>query len=145
MSMSRADEIRAQRRERGNISGRRVRLSVREDKLDRNLWEYRFVNDEGNRVHTFQEDGWELVPDRDGEIKKDGTGMGAEVAQLVGTQKTGAALRAVLMRIPKEIYQDDQLAKQRAIDETEVSLKSGAVPGADSVITAREGLSISRG
>jgi hypothetical protein len=34
------------------------------------------------------------------------------------------------MRIPKEIYDDDQRSKARAIDEKEASLKSGQVAGA---------------
>jgi hypothetical protein len=47
-----------------------------------------------------------------------------------GVQDNGAALRQVLMRIPKEIYDDDQRSKARAIDEKEASLKSGQVAGA---------------
>ncbi len=130
--MSRADEIRAMRKERGteDLNGTRMRLSVRENALDRDAWEYRFVSDEGDRVFHMQERGWEITSDRASAVKKDNAGMGAEVSAYAGTQTDGKALKQILMRIPKEIYTHDQRAKERAIDGVEAGLKSGAVSGA---------------
>lgn len=141
--MSRADEIRAMRQGRGDFGGSRMRLAVREDQIDRENWSYRWANDEGNRIFNLQSDGWEVVADRAGVVKEDGTGMGADVAQLAGTKKTGEAMRSVLMRIPKEIQIDDNRVKARAIDAREASLKSGAVPGAGEGISAEKGMSFS--
>jgi len=142
--MSRADEIRAQRAARGDLSGSRMRLAVREDQLDRENWSYRWANDDGNRVSNLQADGWEIVADRAGAVKDDGAGMGAEVAQLAGTRKNGEAMRSVLMRIPREIKMDDDRAKARAIDAQEASLKSGAVPGAGEGVYAKPEMQFSR-
>jgi hypothetical protein len=142
--MSRADEIRAQRAARGNLGGSRMRLAVREEQLDRENWSYRWANDDGNRVSNLQSDGWEIVADRAGVVKDDGAGMGAEVAQLAGTKKTGEAMRSVLMRIPREIKMDDDRAKARAIDAQEASLKSGAVPGAGEGVYAKPEMNFSR-
>jgi hypothetical protein len=127
--MSRADEIRAERKERGSdvLNGTRMRLSVNNNLKDP-AWEYRWVNQEGDRVFRLQEIGYEVVSDRNGEMKKGG--MGSDVSVYAGTMKDGSALKQVLMRIPREIYHEDQASKKRAIDETEAGIASGKVAGA---------------
>jgi hypothetical protein len=67
-----------------------------------------------------------VATDRDGG-KSDKTGVGTEVSAFAGTQTNGAAMRAVLMEIPMEIYQEDQRAKIRAIAETEAGIMAGKV------------------
>ena len=127
--MSRADEIRAARKERGGemLNGTYMRLGIPEHLKDPEKV-FRWTNNEGDKVYRRQEMGYQLVTDRDGEMKK--PGMGAEVSAYAGTQKSGEALKQVLMWIPKEIYDEDQRAKQRRINETEGSIGK-KVAGAD--------------
>lgn len=126
--MSRAEEIRKARQERGSdtLAGTRLRLPKPPAKPG---WHRRYVNDDADRIGRMLEQGYTIASDRDGS-KSDKTGMGAEVSAFAGTQVNGAAMRAVLMEIPDEIYQDDQRAKFRAIDETEAGIRSGKVAGA---------------
>lgn len=130
--MARADTISQERRRRNTdaLGGRRQRLATRAD-LDGEKFAYRWVNDDGNRLHDLTvSDDWEVVSDRAGEVKPDGTGVGSEVATPVGTGENGRPVRAVLLRKKKDWYDEDERAKQRRIDETEVGLKAGAAPGA---------------
>lgn len=130
--MSRAEAISQERRRRNTnaLAGHRQRLAIREE-LDPDFT-YRWVNDDGTRMHDLTvNDDWEIVENRSGTMKPDGTGMGAEVAVPVGRGENGRPLRAVLLRKRKDWYDDDERAKQRRIDDVEAGLKVGAVPGAD--------------
>lgn len=130
--MNRNDEIKTERRRRtsGATTGRAMRLAVDETKLDREKYEYRFVNNDPARLHALTvSDDWEIVPDRNATITGNAD-MGAKASVHAGTTEQGHAQRAVLCRKLKTYYNDDQAQKQRAIDEREASLKSGAVPGA---------------
>lgn len=148
--MSRGETVQAERRRRNTLglSGVRQRLVVDEAGLDREKYAYRWINDEGNRLHALTvQDDWEVVPDRDGAIKADGIGMGTEVAADAGTGPKGP-MRAVLVRKLKQYHTDDQSAQQRRIDELEASLKSGAVPGAGDTTGSyvpRDGITIGHG
>ena len=131
--MSRADTIKQERRRRNTdaLGGKRRRLAVT-GQLDHENFAYRWVNDEDTRLHDLTvNDDWEVVSDRSGTLKSDGAGTGAEISVPVG-MGTKAPMKAVLLRKRKDWYDDDKRAEQRRIDETEASLKSGAVPGAGS-------------
>ncbi len=139
---ARVAAIRAQRQERDSagLSNARMRLQVREEDLDRENWQYRFVNDVGNRVYHLKGQGYEVVSDRAQGIKADGVSMGAEVAQLVDTTAHGAPIRAILMRQPKPIFEEDQRAKHADIDKQEASrinLSSGEVKAKDETRLSR--------
>lgn len=131
--MSRAEQTKTERRRRNSnaLGGGRQKLSI-SGELDTQNFSYRWVNDEGNRLHDLTtNDDWEVVSDRSGALKPGGSGVGSEVAQPVGVGGDGRQTRAVLLRKPKDYYNDDESAKQRRIDETESGLKAGAVPGSD--------------
>lgn len=121
--LSRAEQIRRERQERGVdvLSGTRMRLPKPQPKPG---WHRRYVNDDADRIGRMMELGYTIVADRDGGLS-DKTGMGAEVSAFAGTKASGSAMRAVLMEIPEEIYQEDRRAKHRAIEETEAGIKSG--------------------
>lgn len=128
--MSRAEQIKTERRRRNSdgLSGKRRRLSVNEAALDREKYAYRWVNDEGTRIHSLTvQDDWEVVTDRGGDVRPDGSGVGAEAAVPVG-----GGTRAVLLRKPKALYDEDAKVAQRRIDETESGLRQGVTPGAGS-------------
>jgi len=131
--MGRSDQTATERRRRNGdaLQGRRNRLHVDETQLDRENYEYRFVNDVPGRIHAFTvKDDWEMVPDRDNIVKADGIGAGTEVAAHAGIGPSGAPMRSVLLRKPRKYYDDDEAAKQRQIDAREAGLKAGQAEGA---------------
>ena len=74
-------------------------------------------------------DDWDVVDDITGE--SDQTSMGSEVSRHAGLGKSGKATRAVLLRKPRELHDEDQRAKQRRIDATEETMREGKTPGVD--------------
>jgi len=91
---------------------------------------YRWFNDKGSRVQKAQMASYEFAED----IAHVGTGaedrnsdVGSHISQIVGTKEDGSPLRAYLMRIPRELYEEDQAAKQAPIDELEEQLFSGGM------------------
>lgn len=101
----------------------RNRLTVKD--VDPNF-HYRIVNVKDDRVEQFKEQGYEAVsatPVGDRQVDTPSTlGSGAEIS-------VGQGMKAVLMRIPKEWYAEDQTAKQVQIDELEATMKSDATKG----------------
>lgn len=89
---------------------------------------YRIVNAEGDRVATFEEAGYELVEAADVRIgdkrintpSADGSKAQASV---------GAGMKAYVMRINKDWYDEDQKAKQAQLDALEQSMKETAQNG----------------
>ena len=94
-------------------------------------YEYRWVNDSeaGMRIERFKEGGWELVN------KDAGTKVGDKVVDqgsIVGsvvTRYVGQGTTSVLMRIPKEWYDEDQAAKAALLDEQEDAMRDPSMSG----------------
>lgn len=111
----RIEQIRAKRRERGtqNVAGYKLRVDT--SKLDPRF-EHRWVNEENCQLRqaeaTFGGD-WEFMPNTDG-IMDDGRNVeqGAKIARICDR---GTGKRTVLMRKPKELYDDDQRIKREKI------------------------------
>lgn len=148
--MARGEQIAAERRRRNTdaLGGKRRKLGLTGE-LDRTNFAYRWVNDEGNRIHDLTVgDDWEIVPDRDGGLKADGAGTGAEVAVRAGTGEHGRPVRAVLLRKRKDWYDDDKRLAQRRIDEQEAALKAGRPSDGgqqDQSYTPKGGITITHG
>lgn len=94
-------------------------------------YEYRWVNDTeaGMRIERFKAGGWEVVT-KDADIKvgdkviDQGSVVGSVTTRYVGQGQT-----AVLMRIPKEWYDEDQAAKWALIDEQEAAMQDPSTSG----------------
>jgi len=116
---------RRRRRDDGPMAG--LKLAVPEG-LKEQGFEYRWVNDDGRRVHdkTVMDD-WDRVMTPAIESEGEGT----PVKRLVGKQEGGAPLYAYLCRKPTEFYQEDKSKEQRRIKEQEDAMKRGpgAIPG----------------
>lgn len=102
------------------------RLSVREKE---DGYVYRIVNanlrDDPDRVDRFIEQGYELVPrDKAGKIGD----KRVDNATSPGSSEfsVGGGTKAVLMRIKKEWYEEDQAAKQQQVDDQEQTMKRPA-------------------
>lgn len=145
--MSRTEEIKTERRRRkGDINGVRKRLAVDESKLDREKYDYRFANDEGDRIRQLTKlDDWDIVSN-DG-VKEDSKSMGGKVSAHAGVSEQGAPVRAILLRKPKTYADEDRAAKARKIDAVEEGIKHGNVPGGDpqGAYTPSTGVKISTG
>lgn len=109
----------AEVRQRVPVSGPRDVLKIYGE--DPN-YVYRFVNDVNNRIARFQRGGWDIVTDdlevgapRVGVPESEGTPVKVSV---------GSGVQAYLMRIRREWYEEDQAAKQRAIDDTEAAMRA---------------------
>jgi hypothetical protein len=91
---------------------------------------YRFVNDIGSRVYNYQQAGYEIVTDGDltvGDSRvSDASDLGSP-RRVVGEQGT----TSVLMRIPKEYYEEDQARKNALLDEQDQAMKQQATKDLD--------------
>lgn len=109
------------RRPKRTPIGRRNILTV--DKRDPKF-EYRWVNDVDGRLQMFEEAGYEAVrePTEVGDPRAgDASQLGSTVRKPVGGGKS-----AVLMRIPKDFYQEDQGAKEVRLKAKEQALLNEA-------------------
>jgi hypothetical protein len=103
--------------------GQRNKLSVADK--DPN-YHYRIVNKNVGRVEQFLEQGYEIVPNTkigDKRIDTPSTlGSASEIA-------VGGGQTAVLLRQRKDWYDEDQAAKQKAINDLEATMNEAAKKG----------------
>ena len=116
---TREEKVREERPKRVPIAEQREQLAVQG--IDTENYKYRWVNDIGVRIDQFKQAGYEPV-EQDGSIML-GTGitqaMGSVVKAVVD-RTTGQ--EAVLMRIRKEWYDEDQAKRDAEIDASEESM-----------------------
>jgi hypothetical protein len=89
---------------------------------------YRVVNDSGDRVQAFLDAGYEMVRDQEvrvGDKRVEKTSSEGTVSQI----SVGQGVKAFVMRIKKEWYDEDQAAKQRYVNELEQATKAKALDG----------------
>lgn len=115
------------RAKRTPINGRNV-LSVSNKQAG---YHYRFVNDTGDRVQSFLDNGWEqvaaddvIVGDRRVAAAK---GLGSKAQASVNKDGT----KAFVMRIKQEWFDEDQAEKAKHVDELEKSMKQQALSSSD--------------
>lgn len=99
---------------------KRNRLTVKN--TDPN-YHYRIVNSVDDRVEQFLEQGYEIDPQSQVGDKQ------VDVPSPLGSAKqisVGGGTRAVVMRIPKEYFKEDQAAKQAEVDALEDSMRGDA-------------------
>lgn len=93
-------------------------------------YEYRIVNDEGDRVEQFKAAGYDVVSASDVTVgdrrinKASAEGTAAQVS-------VGNGIKAVVMRINKEWYDEDQAMKLKQIADSESATKSEALKNSD--------------
>jgi len=115
------------RAKRTPINGRNV-LSVSNKQAG---YHYRFVNDTGDRVQSFLDNGWEqvaaddvIVGDRRVAAAK---GLGSKAQASVNKDGT----KAFVMRIKQDWFDEDQAEKAKHVDELEKSMKQQALSSSD--------------
>lgn len=110
-----------QRPKRTSI-GVRGPLSV--DKRDPNFT-YRFVNDTNGRLEAFKRNGWEAVPASEARIGDSRVEQASPTGSMANVP-VGNGTTAVLMRFPKEWYEEDQREKELQIKALEQTMKEDA-------------------
>lgn len=109
-----------QRAERIPVSGPRDILAVREQ--DPN-YVYRWVNDVDNRVDRFKAGGYEVVTAPNVRVGDKQVDSGSQLGSAV-TKAVGGKIMAILMRIPKEWFDEDQQAKMEEVDAKERAMRA---------------------
>jgi len=126
-------EARTESRERTESRReRRVPLGAPRLKLavpDRNGYKRRWVNDDGGRLQEAQDGGYQFVTDSTlhvgHDVENGNSDMGSRVSRIVGKTDGGEPLRAFLMEIKQEWYDEDQAEKQKKVDEIDEAIKHG--------------------
>lgn len=118
----RADQVRTERRRKAGATVHTgIQLGVDESKLDRRNYAYRLVNDANGRVQQLHGQDWDPAPEQ---ALLGSTGEGSIQSKHAGSID-GKSFNAVLMRKPKTMYDEDQAAKQRPLDEMEEAIRRG--------------------
>ncbi len=119
---TRAEDSRRERRMKpGELEAGGLKLSLDENKLDRNQFQYRFAADRPGRVQQLQRQDWDVVTD---DVKPDANGLGSVVTAPAGVDE-GKPYNHVLMRKYKDWYKADQKIKQRPLDEIDQAIRRG--------------------
>lgn len=138
---NRAEEVRTERRRKpGATTVMGLKLHVPAEAKSQQ-YEYRWVNDTGQRVQSMTADDWDPAP----------MGEASTEARYVGTD-SGKPINAVLMRKRKDWYEDDQKAKRSNLAETDKAIQRGTVHAqtgdadlTEAAYTPGNGNSINRG
>lgn len=120
-------EKKAKRKERIPLGNARLKLTapVKEGK------KRRWINDVGGRLDMAQQGGYEFVTDSNLQIGEAGTDgnqdLGTRISRVVGTREDGQPMQAYLMEIDEDLYNEDQAAKARKLDEVDNEIRRGNI------------------
>lgn len=101
----------------------RNRLSVKG--IDNVNYYHRWVNERDSRIQDFLEGGYEFVVNKSQEVGDGGVDKSHGTSSRI-QKGVGGGQVAYLMRIPRELYDEDQAAKMRSIAEAEADMKKSA-------------------
>ncbi len=125
--MARTPSVASARPQRASL-GKRDRLAIKNKEEG---FVYRIVNDVDDRVEQLKGNGYEVCTVEQvgaiGNKRVDNTSSLGSAAHF----SVGQGTKAVVMRIPKEWYDEDQRAKAAEIDAVEATMKSDARKAAD--------------
>ena len=127
MAKQSTPEAQSGRVKRTPINGRNV-LTVSNKEAG---YEYRFVNDVGDRIETFKDNGWELVEASDVRIGDKRVSAANSLGTKAQASVSKDGTKAFVMRIKKDWYDEDQSNKARSIAEQESGMKQSALSSGD--------------
>lgn len=114
-----------QRQERIPLGKRFSKLTV----PNRQGYQRRWLNDKPGRIEDAKNGGWSLVDDpslKVGNSSDDGNSeLGSAVSRTVGVHEGGGQMRAYLMEIPQNMYNEDQQNKSTRRINVEKSIIRG--------------------
>lgn len=88
-------------------------------------YEYRIVNDEGDRVQAFLDNGWEVVPAKDVRVGEKRITAASEEGS-AAMASVGQGQKAYVLRIREDWYKEDQVEKQAYVNATEAATKENS-------------------
>lgn len=119
----REDMQERRRRRDGGVIGRR--LGVAEENLDFDKFVYRFVNDDGARLHQVTKlDDWDITTNT-GDVIEHSADLGNAVSRIVGKKPDGSPMYAYLCRKPRSFFEEDAARSQAELDEQLSQLRRG--------------------
>lgn len=129
----RAEKVRAARRRRKGLGGAsNMKLTLPEEKLDRKKFNYRWAKGEPQRIAQLtQYDDYDVVHDESLAEADKQAGLGIHPERFGGRDEQGKPYNMVLLRKPKELYEEDEAEKQKMVDEREAPLLRGVVKSPD--------------
>jgi hypothetical protein len=121
--MTRETATRVSRPKRTPINGRNILTVTGKDPN----YVYRIVNDVGDRIAMFKEACYELVDSDSVKVGDRRVNVASAEGSKAQVSVDREGTKAFVMRIPKELYEEDQRAKQVHVDELEQSIKKEAL------------------
>jgi len=122
------------RKQRVPLGRHRAKLAVSPDLIPRNKVG-RWVNDHPGRLQQAEAGGYAFVEDPHAKVGE-GTDrrdrLSTKISCLAGTREDNSPLRAYLMVIDKDLYDQDQKDKQGHVDEIDKAIKEGTIASEDS-------------
>jgi hypothetical protein len=119
--MSKREEVMESLKPKRVPMGRRQVLKLTGITDDANFY-YRWMNDVGERLYHAQEAGYEFVQ-KDGLQAGDQNVESARGTESIMKKGVGLGITAYLMRIPIEIWREDQTVKQKLVDSMEADIR----------------------
>lgn len=89
-------------------------------------YKIRLVNDTDDRIEKFKLAGYEHVESKD--VKSDQRSKDPSQPGSVACQEVGGGIKGYFMQIPEELYNEDQAAKLREVDEKMRRIELSAIP-----------------
>jgi hypothetical protein len=122
----------AERKKRVPLGNPRAKLQIDGYDIPNNKVA-RWVNDHPGRLAAAEAAGYAFIEDSAVSVGE-GPGdqrdnLSAKVCRNVGVKEDGSPLKAYLMVIDKDLYDEDQREKQRQIDEIDEAIKGGNIQG----------------
>lgn len=111
----------------------------------------RWINDVPGRLKLAEEGSYAFVDDPEKEIVvgeeplSGRDSLASKVSRIVGTNSDGSPLKAYLMVIDKDLYEEDQREKQKIVDKVEDAINRGAIegePGTDGRYIPKDGIKV---
>lgn len=107
----------------------------------------RVIADRPGRLEDALRGGWTFVTEDDNSDDL-AVGLDSRVSRVIGRHPDGTPMRGYLMEIPKELYDADQAAKMKWLDEVEAAMREGrdqfGSPGVDGRYIPKPGIRIER-
>lgn len=137
MSTVKKEEREEGRRVRVPMGARRSKLQLSDEEakaLDKAGYTTRWVNDRDGRVERALAGGYEFVKPEEAtsvgnhEIAQGNSDLGGKVSKIVS--RGDPIIRAFLMKIKKEYYEEDQQAKEEVNRRVDEALAGGEAGGA---------------
>ena len=136
-----------------NASRKRLEIAWVDEKMndhDKRPYVPRWFNDDGDRLARAEAAGYEYVDPQEivgvggKEVHGGNSDLGSKVSKVVGKTESKEPIRAVLMKIKREWYDEDQNEKEQKNRMVDEALRSGNNPGGTSVENKYGNVDISR-